>query len=432
MGRPLTPALSPHSVERGNRGSSPQRGEKGDRDCSPLSPAGGEGTDEGAIRDGAIALDGDHIVAVGPAAELEARFGKAERLDAVILPALVNAHLHLELSHLAGAVTGGGGLPAWIRRFLAARAATRPGDPERAMASAVEALRRAGVTAVGDVTNTLGSLAPFAAAGMVGTLYHEVFGLSRRSIETALAAAEAARSRSTPPPGLRVVPSPHAVYSTHPPTLAALLRAGPASIHLAEDPAERTFCASRSGPFEPMVKMLGGEELPPAPLGRSAVAVVAPHLAPGRLVVHCVDLDDQDVQLLIHHGPTVVLCPRSNRFILGVLPPLPRLLAAGVPLAVGTDSLASSPSLSPLAELAVLASAFREVSARRLLSLAWNGACVGAPAVGSLTPGAAPGIIAAALHGARPVDPSSWLLQFGAEERPFDWIARHRPEVSAA
>ena len=77
--------------------------------------------------DGAVALDGDVVVEVGPRAEVEARHGPAERLDAVILPALVNAHLHLELSHLAGEVPGGGGLVPWIEALVGpARPGRRP------------------------------------------------------------------------------------------------------------------------------------------------------------------------------------------------------------------------------------------------------------------------------------------------------------------
>jgi hypothetical protein len=95
---------------------------------------------------------------------------------------------------------------------------------------------------------------------------------------------------------------------------------------------------------------------------------------------------------------------------------------------VGTDSLASCPTLSPLAELAALARAFPQVAPSRLLPLAWNGAAVGAPAVGRLTPGEAPGVLAAPLGGVRPADPARWLVEtFGGEERNFQWISRHRP-----
>jgi cytosine/adenosine deaminase-related metal-dependent hydrolase len=380
-------------------------------------------TGEGAaLRDAAVALDGDVVAAVGPRAEVEARLGPAERLDAALLPALVNAHTHLELSHLAGRVPGGRGLPSWVRLLVAARA----GEPEPggAIDEAVLRLEEAGVAAVGEVTNTLATLPALRRAGLAGTLFHEVFGFAPERIDAALARARAAREAAGDPgPGLRICPSPHAVYSTSPPVVARLLAAGPASIHLAEDPAEREFCARAAGPFAQLNRTLGASAL--APLGRSAVAAAAPHLRPDALAVHCVDLDAEDLGALAASGATVVLCPRSNQHVGGRLPDLPRLLEAAIPLAVGTDSLASSPSLSPLGELAALARAFPEVAPERLLPLAWNGAAVGAPWVGRLEPGAAPGVVALPLDGARPADPAAWLL--ARAETPVRWIARQRP-----
>jgi len=391
------------------------------------APPAGAGAD--AIRDGAVALDGDAVVAVGPRAEIERRHGPAERLEAVILPALVNAHLHLELSHMAGRVAGGEGLAAWIQLFVAARAARAdPFEIEQAMVMGAEDLRRFGVAAVGDVTNTLGSLRPLAQVGLAGTLYHEVFGFTPRRFEASLEAAGAARAAAgDPPPGLRIARSPHAIYSTQAANVLGLLDAGPGSLHLAEDPDERRLCHDGAGAFARMLQSLGArlEEL--RPRARSAVALVAEHLRPHHLAVHCVDLDDEDVALLARSGATVVLCPRSNRYIVGRLPRLPALLEAGLPLAVGTDSLASSPSLSPLAELALLRREFPEVPARRLLPLAWNGPAVGAPAVGRLAAGTAPGVLAAALAGARPEDPFEFLLGLGDAEQPFAWLARHLP-----
>jgi len=394
-----------------------------------------------AIRDGAVALDGDTVVAVGPAAEIEARHGKAEQLDAVLLPALVNAHLHLELSHMAGKVAGGEGLPAWIERFVKARMAAGPGALEavqaevtRGLAEGVAQLRRGGVAAVGDVSNTLASLASLVSAGLAGTLFHEVFGATTERLAAAREAAAWVRSSTPAPPasGIRVVESPHAVYSTERAGLLALLAGPPASFHVAEDPAEREFVVTGGGPFGLLRTRMGGG---PGPAGasqgiRSAVALAAPHLAPGWLLVHCVDLDGEDLAALRASGATVVLCPRSNRHISGARPPLPALLEAGVPLAVGTDSLASSPSLAPLAELAALRRDFPQVPARRLLPLAWNGAAVGAPAVGRLAPGTAPGLLAAPLGGARPADAFEFLVAGGDPLGPaLDWLAHHRPEV---
>jgi cytosine/adenosine deaminase-related metal-dependent hydrolase len=227
-----------------------------------------------------------------------------------------------------------------------------------------------------------------------------------------------------------VGPSPHAVYSTHRATAAALLSAGPASIHLAEVPEEREFVAAARGPFADLVLRLGLEPGSLRPFARSPVDAVAAALGPETLVVHAVDLDDEDLAALRRSGATVVLCPRSNLHVSGRLADLPRLLAAGIPLAVGTDSLASSPSLSPLEELSVLHRAFPAVPAADVAALAWAGGAVGAPSVGRLAPGACPGVLAIPLRGASPADPFAWLLEEGASTPP-GWLARHRPEAHA-
>ena len=410
----------------------------------PGLEAPGGGVAAAPIPDGAVALDGDLVVEVGPAAELELRHGRAERVEAVLFPALVNAHLHLELSHLAGAVPGGEGLAPWIERFVKTRTAAdeaglSAAQPGPAMARAAQDLVRFGVAAVGDVSNTLASLGPLAAAGLAGTIFHEVFGTVPARLATSREEARRRREAAPPAPGLRVVESPHAVYSTDEAGLLDLLRGPPASIHLAEDPAERQLLAEGGGPFNALRLRMGGAPAIPG-RARSALALAAPHLGPGWLVVHCVDLDEEDLAALRRCGATVVLCPRSNAHISRALPPLPALLAAGIPLAIGTDSLASSPSLSPLAELAALRAAFPGVAAARLLPLAWNGAAVGAPWVGRLAPGTAPGLLAAPLAvppagspaAARVADPFEFLASGeGPAGRAVTWLTRPRPEVRA-
>jgi cytosine/adenosine deaminase-related metal-dependent hydrolase len=301
------------------------------------------------------------------------------------------------------------------------------------MEAAADQLLRFGVAAVGDVTNTLASLGPLARRGFSGALYHEVFGATRARIDEALARSAAARAAAGDPGhGLRIVSSPHATYSTHHATLARLLAEGPSSVHLAEDPAERTLLAHGDGPFAGLLASLGAT---PGDLtrARSAVALVAPSLHAGNLAVHCIDLDAADVALLHRSGATVVLCPRSNLHIGGRLPDLPALLAGGVRLAIGTDSLASCPSLSPLAEVATLRRAFPQLSAERIVALLWNGVAVGAPWVGRLAAGLAPGVVAAPLDGASVTDPFEFLAgPFGADEQAVSWISRPVPGAPEA
>lgn len=211
------------------------------------------------------------------------------------------------------------------------------------------------------------------------------------------------------------------------------MRPGKGSLHLAEDPAERLFCRDGQGPFRRMHLALGGTDIEALRVrGRSAVAAVARLLTKEHLVVHCVDLDGMDLEDLRAAGPTVVLCPRSNRYIAGLLPPLHALLEKDLPLAIGTDSLASSPSLAPLSELALLRREFPDVSASRLLPLAWNGKALGARHVGALERGQAPGILAAPLEGLRVKDPFDFLLDtFADGGKPFTWIRPNSPEAAA-
>ena len=109
------------------------------------------------IADGALALYGDEIIDVGERAQIESHYGRAEVVDAILLPALVNAHLHLELSALRGRVHGGDGLASWIERLVRQRRLLTPADSDGAMAAATAELVQAGVAAVGDVTNSLRS-----------------------------------------------------------------------------------------------------------------------------------------------------------------------------------------------------------------------------------------------------------------------------------
>jgi cytosine/adenosine deaminase-related metal-dependent hydrolase len=290
----------------------------------------------------------------------------------LLVPGLVDAHLHLERPRVPGLVPGGDGLPAWVARAMALPPPEGPPDPA--------ALVDAGAALVCDISNGGDTAEVLDRAGLVGVVQHERLGFGRDQWE---ARAEAARAPDRAVGRVLVRSSPHATYSTAPGLIRAACRPGlvPASIHLAEDPAEAELTRAGTGPFADLLDRLGLDWRWWKPPGVSPTRYLDQLgvLGPGLLVVHGVHLDDRDRATLAGRGSPLVLCPRSNLHIGGRLPDVPALLASGVALALGTDSLGSSPDLDVLGEIPVLHRAFPAVPLETWLRLATAG---GADALG--------------------------------------------------
>jgi cytosine/adenosine deaminase-related metal-dependent hydrolase len=359
----------------------------------------------GLVFDGAAILpnhavdlsDDDVIIAIRRREDTD-----PEPLRGVIVPGLVNAHLHLELSHV-GLIPGGEGLIRWVGRFLAARTRAED-DPQAAMRKAADAMLAAGTALVSDISNTRDAAIPLAAAGLSGVVHWELLGLDAKRLADLLGQADLPDTTHRGERGRIVVrPSPHALYSTAP----ALIRAcvlrnakpgrAPASIHLAEDRDELRFVLDGSGPWASFLDKLNVDwrwwEAP----GTSPVEFLDALgvLGPDLIGVHGVHLTPRDRSTLARAKAPIVLCPRSNLHISGELPDVTALLEAGVPLALGTDSLASSPDLDVLAEIPVLASRFPSVGVDTWLRLATSAGAdvLRMPGFGTLTPGRAPGVL---------------------------------------
>ena len=207
----------------------------------------GDGPD---LEDGAIAVDASGLVLdVGPAAEIVQRHAGAEleRIRGVVLPGLVNAHTHLELSALRGQVPGGAGFVPWVERLIGARAESAPEEDGAAIERAVAELEKAGTVAVGEVTNSLAAVGALARAGLSGCIFHEVFGVKREGVmrrtEALLADVEEKLGRWGSP-RLSYALAVHTLYTTHPDAVRAIVahalaRGRRTSIHLAEHAAER-------------------------------------------------------------------------------------------------------------------------------------------------------------------------------------------------
>ncbi len=373
------------------------------------------------IADGGVVVDAtDTILAIGRRADLLRLHPEAseERADGFLLPALVNAHCHLELSALAGAVPGGDGLVAWATKLVALVRALDPAAAADAAATAAAAMVAAGTAAVGDVGNSLTAVPAIGAAGLRGIFFHELVG--SRDARAGGALADAGREleyflagptesgAATWPTGLAYVPAPHAPYSVGRELLRKIFhvaaRAGvPTSVHVAEDADEIRLLRDGSGRWPAVLQRMGVDPTTRVP-GQPPVAYLASlgafEAAQPPLLVHMVHADADDRRRARDAGATAVLCPRSNLHITGDLPDVGALLADGVHLAIGTDSLASTPELSLWGELATLAARFPQVPPRIWLDAVTH---AGAEAMqlgplGSLTPGKRPGIIEVMPH----------------------------------
>jgi len=272
----------------------------------------------------------------------------------------VNAHAHLELSHLAGRVPGGEGLPAWVGQLMAQP--ERPSvEVEEALAGALGAAVDHGTVGLIDVANTPRSTRALAEAGLSALVQRELLGWEPQRWSLALAGIDA---DGGPPgePHVTVVPTAHSTYACSPELLATALRPGRVirTVHCAEDAAELLFLREAAGPWAELLDTLGRPWRSRHLRARSPVALLAelevlgPHLG----LVHCVHTDGEDLDLIAESGATVVLCPRSNLHIGGRLPDVPAMVDRGIPLALGTDSLASCPDLDLRHEINTLSTAF--------------------------------------------------------------------------
>jgi len=391
--------------------------------------------DAGSLRDGAVVLDAGGVVAdVGPAAEILARHPgiAVERVRGVVLPGLVNAHTHLELSALRGRVPGGAGFVPWVEQLIGARVEARPEEDAEAIERAVQELDDCGTSAVGEITNSLVAVRALARRGLAGCVFHEVFGVEKEPLERRVQALGHAVEALGPWPSadLAYAPAVHTLYTTHPDVVRRVLhdvreRGQRSSVHLAEHAAERRFLEHGDGPivawYEARLKLR--RDLLEWP-GQSPVAFADElgALGPHVLAVHLTDARPEELELVARRGGPIVLCPRSNLYIETRLPPLLAIRAAGLWPALGTDSLASNASLDVLAEARALADRFPTVPAADLLRMAtWEGArALGRADLGRIARGARPGLVA--IDGAPGDDPCAFVLN--SVRAPRRWIAR--------
>ncbi len=367
------------------------------------------------LREGRVAVEGDRVVWVGQDGDPGAPDGPLRDLGpGVLLPGLVNAHCHLKLSHLAGQAPFGEGFVPWVEAVVAAR--DEPDEVRQACANAIRFLEERGTVAVGDVSNALRHLDLLAASDLRAVVFLELLAWDPARAEATLSWADeqlAAVERQATS-GVEVRLAAHAPHSVSPELFAGLAeRGGIASIHLAESPEESRFLADGDGPWAEFLVRRGFGHVSFHPPGTSPVEYVDSLgiLHPGLVAVHAIQLDAADRERLSRGGVAVALCPRSNRNIGVGTADVPGLLAAGVRLCLGTDSLASAETLDVLDDAVLLARQFPDIDPAALVHMATAGGAeaLGLDDLGTLAPGKRAALAFAAAD-SPPSDPHVHLL----------------------
>ncbi|MBY0494404.1 MAG: amidohydrolase family protein [Cyanobacteria bacterium] len=353
--------------------------------------------------------------------------------NVAVMPGLINAHTHLELSWLRDRVPPAAKFTDWVKRLFAVRG--RPDKPMTAeqvaaIDGAIAEAKAAGTVAVGDISNSLMSAAPMRKANLDGVIFHELLGFKER--DGSLLDATRDMRTSAAAAGARVSLAPHAPYSTSPELFGAIRAAvddslcAIMSVHLGESPEEIEFLEKGTGAWRAMLEFIGAWRDDWQAPQCDPVAYLDRHgVIDGRtLVVHGVQFTDRALLRLAEIGATLVTCPRSNQWVGVGHPPIDRFYQSGVNVAVGTDSLASVDDLNVFSELKAMRWLAPKVPASQILESA---TLTGARALGlgdelgSLTPGKRAEMIAVTLP-AR-VDHVEEFLVSGITPSQVQWVA---------
>jgi cytosine/adenosine deaminase-related metal-dependent hydrolase len=379
------------------------------------------------VRDGLVAVAGGRIEWAGRRDDATRPPGAVRDLGGgVLLPGLVNAHCHLELSHLAAArAQGRRGFVPWVEALVELRSRADPAEARSSTQAALRELADAGTVAVGDVSNTLGHLDLLDASGLDAVVFYELLAWDPARAETVLAeargrAAEAvARGVRTP-----VRLAAHAPHSVSARLLRALARdGGPAAIHLAESGSEQRFLDGGDAEWSAFLAARGLGHVRFDPPRTTPVRYLdgLGALPAGLVAAHCVHADGEERALLARRGVFVAVCPRSNRALRVGIPPVPEMLAAGIEVCLGTDSLASADSLDLLQDAAALHREFPSLDPAAIVRMATT---AGARALrfedlGSIAPGKR-AALAFAPAAVEIEDPLAFLVSGDARARRVD------------
>ena len=328
--------------------------------------------DRPPIAGGYVSIADGRIAAIGAA---DSGLGPVEDLgDVVVMPGLINAHTHLEFSALPQPLgTRGMSLPEWIRLVIGDR---KRGDRDStaAIAQGLRESLASGVTTLGEIATSPPALYAIAEPAPTTLLFQEAIGFSAGRVDSVFADVQRRLDEAPSPAGL----SPHAPYTVHPRLLERLVelassRGTPVATHLAESREELELLASGGGPFRELLEQRSMWDANAISRGTRPLDCLRRLAgAPRSLVIHGNYLAADEIEFVAQQRGrmSVVYCPRTHAYFEHEPYPLEAMRAAGVRIALGTDSRASNPDLRVLEEVRYVANSYPGVSPRDALRMA--------------------------------------------------------------
>ena len=333
--------------------------------------------DSPIIRDGAVAFIDGRIISVGPFSQIKSAHPDAhfhDLGDSIVLPGLINAHTHLELSDYHAESPAGGSFVDWI---LSMRQRSGGGDPASATLKGIEQCLKFGVTCVGDITQQADITREVISRSPIRCVsFGEVLGLGKRRprFDELLRHALDAKYATD---RLRIGLSPHAPYTVDLDGYRQCLDLArqhslPLATHLAENPQEAQFLESQTGDFRQLWETIGSwaDDVQTYPGSPIEMAKAIGLLDYPTVLAHINYCTDPELDLLSRGQASVVYCPRTHAYFGHPPHRWQEMLARGINVAVGTDSCASSPDLNLVDDLRLLHRIAPEVSVQELWELA--------------------------------------------------------------
>lgn len=359
--------------------------------------------DSEPIRNGFVEYDDQsgEILAVGACS------ADQEVSEGALVPGFVNAHCHVELSHLHKKFVKGSGMAGFIDQINALRDWAGREKKQELVKVWMDKMWKDGVSAMADISNDDSSFEVKAGHNMYTRTFLEVFGSEPQMCEGVMADVSALQAIADEA-GIDAAPTPHSCYTMSPQLLsesaAAGLKRGYISYHSQESQEEEDLLLTGTGAmYENRVR--NGMSTPPV-TGESSLKYFIQRLAKAHeapydehiLLVHnvCLSQDDVDAAKKVMKNVWWAICPLSNIFIHNALPPIELMRKNGLAIALGTDSLSSNDDLDMVAEMVCLHQNFPEVPMNEILTWAsLNGARFLAKdaELGSLEKGKKPGIV---------------------------------------